>query len=129
MARTALLLLLAIGGLTACQTATTPERRELLGSWASSGFPGATIRMTVTETARAVQGAGSWLTLNGAEAFQVSGAFASDEVSLHFEFDGRPDINFQGYFEEADILVGHLTGDEYRRQPIRLEREDLLPDD
>lgn len=127
MRRTILLLpFLVLAAFTACQTTTVPERRELLGSWESKGFPGATVRMTLSETARAVRGAGSWLTLLEADAFSVDGALAVDEVSLLFDFDTRPAINFQGYFEDEDVLVGTLTGDGYRRQRITFERQDLL---
>ena len=120
-----LALLVATAVLAGCQTSTTPERREILGSWESTGFPGATVRMTLAETAREVAGAGSWLTLVDAWAFDVEGAVAREEVSLLFVFDTRADINFQGRFEDEDILVGWLTGDGYRRQAIRFERTEL----
>lgn len=125
IARAAVVLVAVV--LAGCQTTSVPERRDLLGSWVSTGFPGATIRMTLAETARSVVGAGSWLTLLDAVAFDVIGAIASDEVSLLLRFDDRPDINFQGFFEDEDILSGTITGAGYRRQPVVFEREDLQP--
>lgn len=116
-------------GLTAilgCQGTTTPERRELSGSWETTAFPGATIRMTLTETAREVRGAGSWLTVVDAYGFGIGGALTGDEFSLLFTFDNRPDINFQGSFDGEDILKGRFAGDGYRReQQVIFERIDL----
>lgn len=113
--------------LTACQTSTTPERREILGSWSSRDFAGGTITMTLTETARAVAGAGSWTTPTEAFAFEAIGALAEDEVSLLFRFAERADINFQGHFDDDDVLDGELTGDGLRGVPVIFDRVDLNP--
>lgn len=122
-----LVLAVVLLGGAGCQGATVPERRDLRGSWTSRNFAEGTFRMTLAETAREVVGAGSWLTSARADAFEVSGALAIDEVSLYFRFDGQSDLNFQGYFEEDDVMVGHLTGEGFRRQSITFEREDLAP--
>ena len=113
--------------ITACQTSTTPERREILGSWTSRNFTGGSIRMTLAETARAVAGAGSWTTPTEAFAFEAIGAIAGDEVSLLFRFAERPDVNFQGYFDDDDVLKGDLTGDGLRGVPVTFERVELSP--
>lgn len=107
---------------TACQGTTVPQRRDIVGSWETKSFTGATVRMTLSETARAVTGGGSWLTVEDDWALEVTGALAVDEVSLLFTFDERESIAFQGYFSEDDVMVGTLTGDGYRRAPITFER-------
>ena len=117
--------LLLLFPIAACQGTNVPEQRDLLGSWISTGFAQGTIRMTLTETARAVEGAGSWVTTTSAEAFGVSGAVADDEVSLLLEFDGRADINFQGAFTDDDVIEGVLSGSGFQRTPIILDRQDL----
>ncbi len=111
--------------LVGCGGTTAPSRRELLGSWVSTDIPGITIRMTLAETARAVEGAGSWLTAQNAFPFGVSGALARDEVSLLLEFSGREDLNFQGFFQDDDILDGRLSGGEFRDRAITFKREEL----
>jgi hypothetical protein len=120
------LLLLLIAVLAGCQGPAAPERRELLGSWASEGFGGGTIRMTLAETARSVDGAGSWTNVDQVLAFRVFGALARDEVSLFFDFPLREGINFQGYFGSADVLEGTLSGGEFRSHPVTFTRQ-LLP--
>lgn len=111
---------------TACQGTTVPERREISGSWASRDFGGGTIRMTVSETAREVRGAGSWITPTEAFAFNVSGALATDEVALLLAFGERTDVSFQGFFQDDDVIVGTLTGDGFRQAPVTFDREDLV---
>lgn len=115
-------LFLAAAAASGCQGATIPERRDIVGSWETKGFTGATIQMTLTETARSVTGAGSWLTVEDDYSFGASGALAVDEVSLLFDFDERPSITFQGYFSEDDVIQGAFTGDGYRRTPVTFER-------
>lgn len=120
-------ILLLAAFLGACQGTTAPERRELLGSWESNNLPGVTIRMTLAETARSVDGAGSWTEDTIALAFRVSGAMARDEVSLFFDFHSRDAINFQGYFADADVLQGRLSGWGYREQAATFTKVDLGP--
>jgi hypothetical protein len=114
--------------ITGCQTAAAPERRELLGSWVSNDVAGAVIRMTVAETARSVEGAGSWTEAQDADAFRVTGALARDEVALHLDFDDRTDLSFQGYFLDEDNISGTLSGGPFRQTTITFEREDLFDD-
>jgi hypothetical protein len=112
--------------LTACEGATVPERREVLGSWVSQEMPGTTIRMTLAETARSVDGAGHWLSPADARAFRVFGALARDEVSLLLDFGNGETINFQGFFRSADSMQGLLTGNGFREQGISFDRETLV---
>lgn len=122
--------LLAMAAISSgCQGTTIPERRDIVGSWETKAFTGATIRMTLTETARSVAGAGSWLTVEDDYGFQATGALAIDEVSLYFDFDERPGITFQGYFSEDDVIMGAFTGDGYRRTQVTFERISLSPDE
>lgn len=116
---------LAASLLVGCETTNEPVRRELLGSWISNDLPGIVIRMTVAETARSVDGAG---TLNEAQAshpFRVSGALAIDEVGLFFSFQERPDLAFLGVFTQADRIEGVLSGGEFSAVEVAFEREDL----
>ena len=126
MRRTSALLTAALLVLGGCQTAAAPERRELLGSWLSNDVPGVIIRMTVSETARSVEGAGSWTQAQAADAFRVTGALARDEVALHLDFDSRVDLSFQGYFTDEDNLSGTLSGGPFRQTTITFQREDLF---
>ena len=106
-----------------CDTPAGTERRSLVGTWTSTTAPGATLRMTVTEVARSVQGAGSWLDTDQAVAFRVSGAHAEEVVSLLFEFKSTPDVNFTGRFSDANTLQGTLTGGTFRGLPFTFLRE------
>ena len=106
-----------------CDNPAGTERRNLAGTWASVTVPGATLRMTITEVARSVQGAGSWLDPNQAIAFRVSGAHAEEVVSLLFEFESIPDVNFSGQFSDANTLQGTLTGGTFRALPVTFVRE------
>jgi hypothetical protein len=118
---------LLVASLAACQTAAGPERRDLLGSWVSTDITGIAINMTVAETARSVEGAGSWTEATSGHAFRVTGVLAADEVALHFDFTDRPDLSFLGVFTDEDTLEGTLSGGAYRLRTISFEREDLLP--
>lgn len=109
-----------------CQTTAGPERRDLLGTWMSDDVPGVTIRLTVAETARAVEGAGAWMETEGAHAFQVSGAFATDELALHLNFAERADVTFLGFFQDEDTLEGTLSGGEFNATPVSFRREELV---
>src|SRR5690606_14841971 len=113
-----LLSLLAAG----CDDPTGSERRSLLGLWTSSDFGPATIRMTLSEVGRSVEGAGSWLTAEAAMAFGVSGAHAEETVSLLFDLEGTPDVTFTGEFTDEDTLEGTLTGGALREVPITFAR-------
>ena len=128
MVRCRMGVLLALAAIAAgCQGTTTPERRELLGSWQSDNVPGVTVRMTLAETARSVDGAGAWTDATTSVAFRVSGAIARDEVSLFFDFQTRDAINFQGYFANGDRLEGRLSGAGYQEQAVTFTRIDLHP--
>jgi hypothetical protein len=118
-------LLLGLGMMLGCQAPEEPVRRDILGSWTSQSFGDVTIRMTVAETAREVDGAGIWITATKGYAFVVTGALARDEVSLHFDFDERQDVAFHGFFRDEDRMEGLLSGGEYRATPITFLRQGL----
>lgn len=119
-----LLLWLALAG---CETTNVPVRRDLLGSWVTQDLPGAVIRMTVAETARSVDGAGTLADATGVHPFRISGALAIDEVGLFFDFVDRPDLVFQGVFTSDDRIEGTLSGTDLGALPVVLLREDLAP--
>lgn len=125
MKRRFLFALLAIVLTAGCEGTTLPERREILGSWAAGAPGNVTIRMTVAETARSVDGAGAWVSPTDEHAFRVFGAIARDEVSLIFDFAGTENVNFQGYFQDADAIVGTLTGNGLREVAVTFERDRL----
>lgn len=117
--------------LSACQSPTENERRSLAGHWTSTTLAATTVRMTITEVARSVEGAGSWVDPNRATAFAVSGAHAEESVSLLFEFRETPslmpNVNFLGVFRDKDTLEGTFTGGAFRGVPVtfvRLEKDD-----
>lgn len=114
------LVLMGVG----CDNPTGNERRSLVGLWTSSGFAPATVQMTLTEVARTVEGAGSWVDPASATAFAVSGAHAEETVSLLFVFKDLPSVNFLGEFVDEDVMEGVLTGGPFRATPIRFEREE-----
>lgn len=120
---TAAVMLLAALGMAACDQTTSPERRELLGSWESEGLPGVVIRMTVAETARAVDGAGGWTDERGSAAFRVQGAIARDRTALYFDFSEREDVTFQGQFAGDDRINGFLFGGGFEGVPVSFVRD------
>ncbi|MEX2571811.1 MAG: hypothetical protein WD737_10985 [Gemmatimonadota bacterium] len=119
---------LVVAGLIAgCETTSGPERRDLSGSWIGEEVSGVVIRMTLAETSRSVDGAGSWAGIEATAAFRVTGAMAMDEVSLYLDFDAREAMNFQGVFEDEDTIVGTLYGAPVDQAQLTLSRDDLLP--
>lgn len=108
--------------LAACGNPSEPERRSIIGEWRAMG-PGLTqVQMTLTETARAVAGAGSWVEVAEAHAFRVTGAHAERSVSLLLDFDGMPDVNFRGRFSDEDTMDGSLNGGAIRGLEIQFVR-------
>lgn len=116
-----LLLALAAG---ACESSAGPERHSILGVWRSEGFPGAQVEMALTETARAVAGAGRWTTATGASAFGVDGTHTGLTVSLLLEFGDSVGVNLMAEFAEEDVLEGTLAGGDFSGEPIRFLRVD-----
>lgn len=108
----------------ACRGPAEPERRSLIGSWSSDDLGNSTlIRMTLTETAREVRGAGSWLEPTRALAFRVEGAHAEQMVALFLQFQTEESIGFQGEFTDQNTLQGTLTGAGFRNQALTFQRD------
>ena len=117
------LLALLLGGTAACDSPSEPKSFSIIGDWTSTQIDTLQIRMTLSETARSVNGAGSWLTPGTAMAFRVSGAHVARSISLLFDFDDRPDVNFHGEFQETasdtlTLLTGRLYGGTYRGNQV-----------
>lgn len=114
-----LVFLLASAG---CDTPSEPASFSIIGHWTSSAVDTLDIQMTISEAAREVNGAGSWVTPTQAMAFRVSGAHVEQSISLLFEFGDGPDVNFHGEFLEtaSDTLTmaGRLYGGSYRGSSI-----------
>jgi hypothetical protein len=111
----------------ACDNATTTRSVSIAGSWESVGFTDANFRMTMVETARAVEGAGHRAAAGETTAFRIIGANTGRNASLLLDFDGRDDINFEGEFQdENDVttLEGALFGGGYDGDPIVFRRDD-----
>lgn len=120
-----LTLLIGVVSLAACSDSTSSEAFSISGTWRSVSFPGAEFSMTIVETARAVEGAGHRTTPDATDAFRITGANAGRNASLLLDFDGQPDINFEGDFERADgevTLTGALFGGGYEGQAIVFEQ-------
>jgi hypothetical protein len=113
---------LALMVMSGCGDTTGPENRSVLGRWISSDVSGSTFEMTLSETARSVDGAGRWISADTAFAFGVSGAGVGESVSLLFDLDGAPDINFLGEFSDDDTIEGTLAGGEFRARAITFTR-------
>lgn len=112
---------------SACSKSTEPPVYSIAGTWESTLFSGADIEMTLVETARAVVGAGHWVSPDGTSAFRVSGANVRANASLLLDFDGQEDVNFQGEFEERNdttYIAGALHGGGYEGESITFRRID-----
>jgi hypothetical protein len=96
----ALGILLTLAG---CSNSTGTTSFTALGTWRSEPDADTRIEMTLVESARATTGAGYWRDADGSRAFQVTGAHAEDRVSLFFEFDVIPNVDFQGRFDTRTI--------------------------
>jgi hypothetical protein len=105
-----------------CGEAAGPERHSLLGRWRSEAVGGATIEMVVSETARAVTGAGRWVDGDSSVAFSVEGTNTGESVSLLFRFDSTPRLNFLGVFIDDDVLEGTIVGADTPSQPARFTK-------
>ena len=111
-----------------CDTPTnTGSDFSVLGHWKTQEVDTLDVRMTLSETARSVAGAGSWVTASEASAFKVVGAHVGRSISLLFEFGDGPDVNFHGEFSETAgdslTMVGELNGGRFRGTRILFERE------
>ena len=115
--------------LAACENPSAPRDFSIVGNWISTGVDTLDVRFTLSETARTITGAGSWLTPSRAMAYRISGAHVARQISLLLEFDEGPDINFQGEFQESasdtlTLLTGRLYGGTYRGYPIVFVRRE-----
>ena len=115
------LLTLLIAG-AACSSPAAPDDASIIGDWTSTGIDSLAIRMTLSETAREINGAGSWLTPSQQMAFEVRGAQVAQSISLLFAFKDTPNIHFHGEFlrTASDTLTmsGELIGGSYRGSRI-----------
>lgn len=112
---------------TGCDNDTGPDHGEIRGSWRSDGITELDVRMTLTEMARAVEGAGSWTDATDSHAFRVTGALATDQFSLYFNFSDRADVAFEGRFVGDDRLNGVFTGGEFVDTPVIFGRDRNWP--
>lgn len=122
-----LLVLALLAG--ACDNPSEPTTTfSVLGQWATPAADSLSIVMTLSETARQIHGAGSWVSATRVDAFRVSGARFEDEISLHMEFSDRPGVAFQGQFQnsprDTTLLTGKLYGGLYRGTGIVFVRRD-----
>src|SRR5690606_20336306 len=104
---------------------TGPDSFSISGTWNSDGFALGDFSMTVVETARAVEGAGHRVVGGVATAYRVYGANEGRSASLLLDFDGEPDINFEGEFtrtEGGTVLQGLLFGSGFVGEPITFQR-------
>lgn len=115
-----LLLLLLAGG--ACSSPAAPDDVSVIGDWTSTGIDSVQIQMTLSETAREINGAGSWLTETQQMAFEVRGAQVAQSISLLFAFKDTPNIHFHGEFlrtaSDTLTMTGELIGGTYRGERI-----------
>ena len=111
-----LLALLMAGA--ACSSPAEPVDASIIGDWTSIGIDTLDIQMTLSETAREINGAGSWVTPTQQMAFEVRGAQVAQSISLLFSFKDTPNIHFHGEFlrTASDTLTmsGELIGGSYR---------------
>jgi hypothetical protein len=109
-------------GSAACSSPSAPADVSIIGDWTSTGIDTVDIQMTLSETARAISGAGSWLTPTQQMAFEVRGAQVAQSISLLFEFKDTPNIHFHGEFlstaSDTLTMVGELIGGSYRGSSI-----------
>lgn len=117
----ALALLLAATG---CDSTTGPANRDLAGTWVSDDFAPAVVRMTISEIALEVTGAGSWTSAQEGHPFEVTGAHVDGRLSLIFTFGTLPPIGFEGEFTDEHVIAGDLVGSDrgFIRAPITFLR-------
>jgi hypothetical protein len=115
----ALLALVFVALGAACENpAQTRTEFSVIGFWSTTDLDTLDIQMTLSETARAINGAGSWVTPTRALAFRVSGARVGRGTSLFFEFGGADNVSFNGEFlqtaNDTLTMAGQLWGGAYR---------------
>lgn len=119
------LLALLLAG-AACSSPAEPVDASIVGDWTSTGIDTVAIRMTLSETAREIHGAGSWVTPTRQMAFEVSGAQVAESISLLFQFKFSENIHFHGEFLRTasdtltmagELIGGELPGAEHRLHP------------
>jgi hypothetical protein len=107
------LLALLLAG-AACSSPAAPVDASIIGDWTSVGIDTLDIQMTLSETAREINGAGSWVTPTQQMAFEVRGAQVAQSISLLFQFKYSENIHFHGEFlrTASDTLTmsGELIG-------------------
>ena len=115
------LLLLLLAG-SACSSPAAPDDVSIIGDWTSTGIDSVQIQMTLSETAREINGAGSWLTDTQQMAFEVRGAQVAQSISLLFAFKYSSNIHFHGEFlrtaSDTLTMTGELIGGTYRGERI-----------
>ena len=112
---------LLVGG-AACSSPAEPVDASIIGDWRSTGIDTVDIRMTLSETAREINGAGSWVTPTQQVAFEVRGAQVAQSISLLFQFKYNENIHFHGEFlrtaSDTLTMAGELIGGTYRGNSI-----------
>ena len=115
-----LLALLCAGA--ACSSPAAPVDASIIGDWASTGIDTLDIQMTLSETAREINGAGCWVTPTQQMAFEVRGAQVAQSISLLFQFKYSENIHFHGEFlrtaEDTLTMKGELIGGTFRGSDI-----------
>ena len=106
----------------ACSSPAAPVDASIIGDWTSTGIDTLTIQMTLSETAREINGAGSWVTPSTQMAFEVRGAQVAQSISLLFQFKYSENIHFHGEFlrtaSDTLTMAGELIGGSYRGSNI-----------
>src|SRR5687768_12847343 len=106
----------------ACSSPAAPDDASIIGDWISTGIDTVDIQMTLSETAREINGAGSWVTPTQQVAFEVRGAQVEQSISLLFQFKYSENIHFHGEFlrtaSDTLTMAGELIGGSYRGSDI-----------
>jgi hypothetical protein len=106
----------------ACSSPAEPVDASIIGDWTSTGIDTVHIQMTLSETAREINGAGSWVTPTQQAAFEVRGAQVAQSISLLFQFKYNENIHFHGEFlrtaNDTLTMAGELIGGSYRGNSI-----------
>ena len=117
MRRIALIPLLLMVVLGACDDFIGPGHRSLDGDWIAR-IDGETVEISLRDDDRDIRGSGDW----GRDDVHITGERYHDDVYLVFEFNRFNPIELEGRIVSREI-EGRLYGSGYHGESVRFRRD------
>lgn len=106
----------------ACDSGPTePKHVSAAGSWSGTSS-GITVNLTLSETAKTINGSGNLQGGSGSIAVTVTGTNAYPNVSMTLASPGYEAMNFQGTFTNPTTISGAVNGSGFNSFALTLNK-------